>query len=562
MADEIQNNVFDQIPQCQVIWFKWDTPDEDVFEQVDLVDPGNLSKASAYDISRHIEYCSFSKSKSDPAGGFSLKLDSSRDWKDWIKPGEWLLILMTQDGDLFADSPANQEVATFQSAESGTSLEFVIAPNEIKKDKIRGICYVDRVAVDVTTGDKGEFISNYQVTGRDFGVVYQDTELWYSQFLAETPFLDSLKKANIESQPFSSVTNLIRIAHGMFLATDSPAEPLIKNLSDALDLPTQWLLPKPMLKLIGQMPDRDSYYGNLPDVLKLDETPVSIPIMNPLLHIQGNKAWEKLKEYSVEPLHELFTETDNEGKMHLYFRAIPWSLDPSGYPRLNHIKKFQDLVADDSSRIDLRAEQLLSLNLGEDNHSRYNHFLLELRPDFMRSVSSLTLLSKPSAKGRKFPLVNKPSVTRHGFRPMHISLDSFFTGYFGNSDKNTKKNSETAADPVIDFNEVMYDYWSNFIFFESGTLEIVGLNSVKIGKVLKLDSSFQYNPNSVYYIEGYQDEFIVNGNGASSWTQSISVTHGIEEVDLDTKSRTSGGSRGFSRKDREFSKTSTFHKKG
>jgi hypothetical protein len=554
-GDDNSASVKSQIPQCQVIWFPWITPDSDVYPTPDVVDPSDLSRTSSYDISKHLLSCSFSKEKSQPAGSFTLKLDNSRDWKDFIKPGEWMLILMTQDGDLFKDDSQQENIATLPRA-AGGNVEFVTAPDNIQTDKVRGIVYVERVAVSVDTGPDGQFIANYEISGKDFGIIYEATELWYSIFLNEIPVLNGLH-SYLKEQPNASVTNLIAISHDLYFGTENPLRPLTATFSKQVDLETQWLLPKTLVKLLNQNPNTDPYYGNLPNLLKLDDTPATIPLINPIPMIGSTNAWQKLKEFSLEPLHELFCETGDDGQMHLYFRAIPWSKDTSGYPNLNHIKKFQELANDANTSVEIFPRELISLSLGEDNHYRYNHFMFIAQPSYIQGTTDITQLLQPTPKGRTFPLQNRPSVARHGFRPMHARIDAFFSG-FTDGKKDALKNSPTASTPLTQFNEVLYDYWSNFVFFESGSLTLFGNNKVKVGKVLKLGKDFPYNPDSFYYIEGYSDDFTVGENGASEWKQTVYVTHGVEASDLDEGSRTSG----FSRKSRPFTKDGTFIKRG
>lgn len=546
--------------QCQVIWFNWALSDEVAAESFDNLDVEGLAAANAYDISDHILSCNFTKQKGDPAGTFSVKLDSTLDWKDWIKPGEWILISMTQDGDLLKDASQKQVSNTVKKGDTKIA-EFTLASKaDIKPTKIRGVCYVERVSVDVSTGNDGEFIANYEITGRDYGVIYQETEIWYNEYLASIGGqLEALKAFMQLEQDFgvtAPITTLLKIIHTLFLSTDSPVLPsiraLVKKFAQDLGLVPQWLMPAQLLSFLSQPATKDSYYGNIPDLLVFSKTTVTIPIQDPLLNIKGN-AWQRLKEYSVENLHELFTETDDNGKMHLYFRPIPWSQDTKGYPNLTHIKRFKELADSDASRVDLDSVDLISLNLGEDNHARYNHFLMEISgTDKQSPLPSLVLLKPLTPKGRNFPLQNKPSISRHGFKPMHTKIDALYVGV------GLPKNGEASGTTLGQYNEVMVDYWGNFIFFESGTLVIQGMNQTKVGKVLKLGDNFPYNPNSIYYIEGYSDDFTVAPNGTGIWHQNIFVTHGLELVDLDLN----GSPSGFSRKERLFSKGSSFVKKG
>jgi hypothetical protein len=84
---------------------------------------------------------------------------------------------------------------------------------------------------------------------------------------------------------------------------------------------------------------------------------------------------------------------------------------------------------------------------------------------------------------------------------------------------------------LMEYNELLYDYYNNLIFYEEGGLEIIGNPNVRIGQVLHIDGA-DYNHNKVFYIEGYEDRFEVDEFGAASWTQTLTLTRGMEYQNL------------------------------
>lgn len=570
-APTITNTIKTYLPQCQVIWFQWNQSDEVLSDQVlSSLDADTLSQSNAFDISDHIQYCNFSKHLGDPAGSFSLKLDSTKDWKDVIKPGHWMLILMSQDGDLFysnqADSPENSGTV---SNDTENPQLFKDAPSfdNLQRSKIRGICRVDRVATSITTGPNGEFIANYVITGRDYGCIYQDTEIWYNLFLNESvtiPTLNAYIKAQAKDNVNGSLTYLLKVVHDLVLSLNGNKElqNVISSFKDTLSLPTQWVMPKKLLQYVNQLPSTGSpYYGDISNVQNFQFTPFSMPVNNPLTYIQGN-LWEKLKGYSAQQVHELFTETTDDGQMRLNFRLIPWVINPQGFPNIaKAASTYQSLfTVNSSTRVDLTSIELISLDLGEDDHNRKNHFLTIATPYFIQATNAISQLSKPSpVTKRQFPYGNPTSIARNGFRPAHIEMETFFIGFNTSQvfDNTSLENSPISTTYLLEANELVYDYFNKLVYYETGSLTIFGRNDIKVGKGLALDQTFLYNPQTNYYIEGYEDEFSIDERGTATWIQHVFVTHGIEAKDLEN----GGVNKTVSKKSRIYNKESSFVKK-
>jgi hypothetical protein len=267
-----------------------------------------------------------------------------------------------------------------------------------------------------------------------------------------------------------------------------------------------------------------TFYGEIKDLLNFDRSVLQIPIENPISTLSGN-VWSSLKQYSVEPFTELFPELDSKGKMKLNMRGIPWAIDRKGYPSLNFIKSFQDLAKEDGVKID--PVDLISYNLGEDSHNRYNHFLIKLQTTMLNPLSNISNYSNnQSITGKEYPHLIKPSISRHGVRLMHVDIDSFAAAFSKGTDA---KGGEVDKPLLLEYSDLLVDYYRNSVFFETGTLNINGNNNIRIGKVLELGEGFQFDPEKLFYIEGYTDEFTIGGQGEAFWTQSIIVTRGVEK---------------------------------
>jgi hypothetical protein len=162
--------------QCKVVVYPWNSDLSDV----DISD-AELSGAGRLDISSQIESVSFQKNTGNVAGSFSIQLTSSpnygsNDWKDIIKRGYWIVIWMSNDGDLILNPQVGKNLTKNKKKEA---------------HKIRCIGYVDRVAVQGAPGEKREISIGFTVTGRDFGVVYENCDIWHNLFKFDKIMLDS-----------------------------------------------------------------------------------------------------------------------------------------------------------------------------------------------------------------------------------------------------------------------------------------------------------------------------------------------------------------------------------
>jgi len=514
---KLSNDVINYVPQAKVICFGWELEDlSKAFTNSDL------SGSIGFDISAFITSINFSKNMTNPSGTFSFTLANSTgglgsgDWKDIIKRGSWLVIYMTQVGDLTV--PNFIEVDKFKNNPAS---------------KIRCIGYVDRVAVTSSLNENGAFDVTYEVSGRDFGVIYEDTNIWHNLFLTEKALLDSVGKASLDVLGQTNLDVVLSTVHDLFYFPESVKGARITSKGSVLEsLALQWLLPRKLLKLIGTPSTGEESTENLRfttlnfgdaflgKVIKKNfaATPSGISVSNPLDFLTGN-AWENLKSISVPELHELFTETDDNGFPSIIFRPIPFGINNKAYPTIaKKITLYRDLPS-----VTLEGTDIISFSLGEENHSRYNSFLVTVVNSSINQENNIQVI-----KDTRFPFTEQASVKRHGFRAMHTTVNSLV--------RNEALQKGT-ADLVLlrEYNELLVDYWKNSVFSETGTLKIVGRNDIKIGKCISIASDVPYINGKRFYIEAYQDEFIVEDNGTSVWTQTLNLTRGFSEKDLKDK---------------------------
>jgi hypothetical protein len=497
----LSNDVQNLRAQCKVVVYNWE-----VEATGSTTDDSDLADSTALDISSQILAANFTKTLGSPAGSFSFTLSNSPgygtdDWKDILKRGSWCVIYMTQDGDLSITDRVGPATNN---------------PREAKR--IRCIGFIDRVSVKAELDDSGAFDVVYEVTGRDFGVVYEDTTIWHNVFKFDQIMLQSIAETKISVISSITIDEVMKVIHNLFYNPKAIPGAKVNDNSSLLSIALQWLLPRRMLQDIGQAVDSTPYWGEFVN-LNFSPTIANLAVSRPTDYLSGN-AWENLKKISIPHFHELFTETSDAGLPQLVFRPIPFSIDPTNYPTLaSKVQLYKDVTA-----IPVPALDVVDFNLGEDNHGRYNSFLATVQTSLIGIEDNVSILEPQG-----FPYFVQDSIKRYGFRPMHVTVDSFVK----NGDKSDGKSN---AKILTEYNWLLKDYWSNSVFSESGELSKIGRNDVKVGKCMTFDSSTPYIYGKRYYIEGYTDTFVVDDRGTSTWMQSVMLTRGFEEADLTANS--------------------------
>lgn len=490
--------------QCKVMVYPWKfgLGDPDLSDRL-------LCEASRLDISSQVTHVSFQKSMGSPAGTFSLSLTSSPgigtdDWKDILKRGYWCVIYMANDGGLKINPNVGRNLAKNRRAET---------------KYIRGICYIEVVKVKGSTGENKEIDFSYEVSGKDFGVVYEESNVWHNMFKFDQIMLQSVRDTQMNVTGNVRIHTAIDLVHDLFFFPSNIKGAKVDDRNSLVDIGLQWLLPKEMLLDLGYnmtQLQKGTYWGNIPGVKDISQTGFGIAIDRPTDYLSGNP-WEQLKRLCQPQLHELFTETRDNGQPRMVFRPIPWGISQKRYPKNSkYIKKYINIP----EVVKVPGADLIDFDLNEEDHSRYNSFLATVSTTLQSTENNTSLLSQT-----EFPKHNRASIRRHGFRPMHVTVDSIV-------------KNEQLANGVADFellkeaNYIMYDYWNPAIFAECGSIVKIGSNDVKIGKCLKFQNDVPYMNKKRYYIESYSDTYTIDDQARAIWIQDVTLTRGFDERDL------------------------------
>jgi len=596
------DNRSDRVDQCKCIWYQWSNdlkPAPNAIPSILLPAPTNLfSAARSYDISNHIESFSYSKDMDSAAGSFQLVLNNSYDWSRVMRPGQWITFFLSGKGDLplpkegaatpfapFAIPAALQTVFNllFNSAPvlndlpSGPPASAILA----MKPYLRCMGIIQRVGIRSNTTPDGATEISYVVTGKDFGVVFEEMELWFNANNADGQTYAKILNAISENQQ-KNLTGMLDKWFDIFMNPSIALEAATSRINSLF--PQQWVLPDKMVEDLGLRMGANGggTFGDLLGVKEFNATVFEFPGPDPFGGLQG-RCWDKLKALSEPTFHELFTEMSDLGNPKLIFRPIPWAMDKSKYPTIGSVildyktlasraaqspplplgrmanafpslETLQNAVQnrpaivnfDDRSynAVPITAVEVESFDVGPDWHSRSNFYLVDAVSSANAQTNSHAVMSTDIQQA--WPIRDEADIKRHGFRPKNIQIQSYVqtnARLFGNDDTATKRF-------LIEMNYLLKDLWGNAEDFYSGSINLAGgRNDVKLGKTLVTDGSFKGIPNMVFYIEGYADTFSVNGDGVSTWTQAVTVTRGMSQTVLN----------GGSTKDRPAENPATHH---
>lgn len=508
------------VPQCKVILHQWEKIEFRSLE--DDASDADLSASTRWDISSKVLSCTFSKNLGAASGSFSISLantpntpddaiDTFDNWFDFIKQGSWIVIYMSNDGSLDL-SPTTKKVRGFRS----------------EQKFIRCIGYVDRVVGNSVIDDRGSTSITYEVIGRDFGVIYEDSTIWHNFFFVEKMILDTVAQQDLTVVGTITQDKALQTIHDL-VYFPGRIEGVHPNDNKSLfSIGLQWLLPKTLILdvLTDTFGFKSPFWGNMDGITNFEPTTTRLSIVSPTDYLSGN-TWSMLKRLSVPQLHELFTETTDAGNPQLTFRPMPFKINGEKYPITGAlIKAFKDLPNVNIDKIDVK-----DCTISKDNQNRYNSFLLTISTSLVNREDNIALLTDPPKLTGEYPKNISNSIRRHGFRPMHTTVNTLVLNpALGNG----------IGDSILlkEFNAVMEDYWRPLHTMSSGTINIIGNNKIKIGKTVTFEDTTQFLEGKKFYIEGYTDSFSIGERGEGVWNTSLFVTRGINIVELTHKQPT------------------------
>lgn len=473
-----------------------------------------------------IRSCTISKSLGSPSGSFSIDLYPTYNWKATVSPGDWVIIYFYQ-----AIGSKSQDVKKKNSDD-----EVVNPPNDLVNGILIG--NIDRIARIVEKDKENDkTILKYMVSGRNFGKVYEDTEIWFDPYVTNANLVDTSLRAaglTITGSPDEQVKKIADIFLGRGSVPEGKGGPL--GTTDKL---VQWQIP-PILADVTSTPGElasdmigQDITSNLPG--HKTRTMLTVGDSGPL--------WDFMKQNANMAVNELFCEevrgADGSFTPTLIMRPRPVqspffqaqftgsineglvgpSISDQSLSKLNGAyKSIQDHAK--TNRIDISPSEIIYENLGRDGHSRFNLMSMNTRTDLDYFHSRHANVS-PSEKIAN-PLLQRDSINRWGAR-----IHEYSNEYVDPAEKGTK------ADPDLWRGFFMQVYDQNFAnhMYEAGTIETTGVLEAELGSILRILPQGDINdidgPQAkLYYIEGYEHRLAF----PNTWTTVWTVSHGQFEI--------------------------------
>jgi len=439
------------------------------------------------------------KQIANPSGTFDIMLFPGENWKQKVSPGDWVAIYFY-----------NQEETSPFSKTDPTNL--VMMGN------------IDRIAKSMTRNEDDDKLEvRYQVSGRNFGKVFEETELWFDPYAVQENTLDAtLRKAGLEiiGNPTSQIDQLLNIflGGGQNYGKGGRTKPL-----------KQWRIPTELSELFGV----DNYAIDSEEPLFFDvmkkEIEKNLPgykTRNMLSLGSNGNLWTMLQKSSNSIVNEIFLEEvrTDDGKAFptIVVRPRPFTT-PFFDSQFGKELSLKGLLNDKHTTLqDLSKESFLELtqaeiffdNTGKDDHSRFNMFTLmsNRATDYTRSI-----YAGKNSKGQiGNPFFQRESVNRYGLKRLEDILDF---------DQPTGKIKEVTSELQLfkAFMAQMYDFHYANHLYENGTMETSGVLEAELGKTLVvLPDVGSEAKKKIYYIEGYEHKW----QFPSTWRTVFTVTRG------------------------------------
>lgn len=474
----------------------------------DEQDISEVMEVHTFDIVNEIASIDINKNIENPSATFSISLLPSENWKERISPGDWIAIFMYSTYE-----------ANYNRINDTTNLVL-----------IGNIDRISRIATKDEETDK--LVLRFNVQGRNFGKVFETTDIWYDPYQRQAPVIDViLRQAGLEIQGDSSkhIKAILDVFLGPGGDNTSIVFPVTKDeafedsgVAGTRTSPLkQWRIPQEVAFFLGTTGPKTLSDGNVfYDVLRKDQITENLPgiKLRNMINVDDNgMVWDFLEQSHNYMVNELFLEEVRDGNgaayPHIILRPKPLQTvffeeqfgdDINLLDQLNgHYKKF--LVHSYESFVEISQSEILFENIGKDDLSRFNHFYMKTKTSFdhYRSNSTLDIRN---------PFINRESIQRHGLKRFEQVLE-FITPALN-------RQNQIEIELFQAFLTQIYDlHFANHLY-ESGTIECTGILEAELGKALIVISDEEVP--KIYYIEGYEHQW----RFPNTWRTIFTVSHG------------------------------------
>lgn len=493
-----------------------------------------------------------SKSKSSPVGTFTFTLAPYKNWVDFITPGSWCAIMMTNEGlpqmNKFTKKAVQSELKFFGRITS-----------------VRGSVHVSPDGARQTL---------YVCEGEDWGSVFNS--VLYVDPAARNPqdsvvgtavamLYSDLAKEITEGATIPTTTDNIRALLNLWGRQSS----FVSNAVDALNTvagggleglvihpQAVFKIPDPAAKFLGINPSIASHLldggglvtGILDSYDKYKDTDESVGIVDPSSVFGTHPIWGVIKDNTNEIINELFCDlrwVNGKPKLGLYKRVRPFltrsaSLDASAFSPTVESAAALSLGADQQQAVSSKFEDvrkvkipkgdIISFDAGTNWRDKLN--FVEILPDPSQfQYNGSTARVDTYAKGLS-QVHDRPAFGREGLKG--TTFTTRFYPVNGEGDPSFQNPQAWAR--------ILAQWYFNSHNYLNGTIEFVGQSEfIGVGDNIMVDSSIfgpkpnvnakQLNSKNLQYfllhVENLSHNFTVGQDGARHWTTTVSYTRGI-----------------------------------
>jgi len=520
------------------------------------VSDADIFKTERGIIEEEITEVQVNKTIDNPSGTFRITMLATKNWKMLLSPGDWVAIYMSSAYDNFDyDSPDSKNMVMFGSIDRVTKTK--------QRDE-----ETDKVLV------------RYIVTGRDFGRVFEDTDIWFNPHTNPTALIDltltvaGMKFTGSPSEMMDSILDTFfgKAGGGASVFGTVPVKTTfgIKNIANTEIELKQGYIPEevtlpfsasgaislPRFELGGSGAIKSVPINSLIErEFYIQSSFLSIP-MKSATSLPGYKSramlsasnspgnvWGLMKRESNALVNDLYCELirDEDGNCKPTVILAP-------HPNSNFFEDGPGELNDafyklgDLEQIEVGSSQIKYEDLGRDGNSKVNMVWLSSRESTSATTNKIAYLGQNAVDGIGLPMFQSESIKRHGLKIYDQVLEFCFSNALGKVDA-------TAGGLYRSFINQIYDLHVYNHLYETGSVVSTGNNKARIGATLRIKDESQTgsfellgfkgdmpmskfvptdtSQDRIYYIEGYSH----NWKFPDQWETEWQLTHGQFDSD-------------------------------
>jgi hypothetical protein len=460
----------------------------------------NTLSVSKHLIEKEVVSLNINKNMNQAAGTFNAVLLPTKNWRKSVNAGDWVAIYMFK---------------TFEEAQ-----EFSFdSPNAANLVMLGNVDRVSRVKEREEDSDK--ITVRYRVSGRDFGKVFENTNIWFNPYQAENFRLQNTqgiliqKGLDLKGNPSSLVNAILDVFLGE-QGADLSRTAVGGGRTESLN---QWLIPGDLLSMFLPVGD-GNFFNEILD-RKIQPDLPGFKLRSMITPESNGNLWNYLKNNSNDLVNDIYVDLQRNSSGYafpsLVLRPRPTSVNFDDTPgKLNDsTKSLQDLAEEKS--IDISDSRVRYYDLGKDEESRFNMVWLEARQSKNQQINSYANVDVGKSGNIGLPMLVPESITRNGLKMVRRTLEFVYT-------QEDVRELSVQVELFRSFiNQVQDQYFYNHLY-DTGTIVTEGNAAAELGQVLRIRARSELPPNldKIYYIEGYTHTW----NFPSQWETEFHVTMG------------------------------------